>query len=230
VSGDGEPRGPRLATPIGRALRRSPGAIALASLVALAAVAADLLALRSASPYGWPRWLAALVALAILHRIGSGDRASSGLVRRPLPSVRYWVRATGLIGAAVAAIVAIALGAMWLAGADLPVPVLEPEDALRHAPRMIVVAPILEEIVWRAIVCAPIAALAGPWAAVAASGAGFALLHVAYGNPAPDNLVAGFVLAWAFLRSGTLAVPIVLHALGNLCALLAQLAAGAWGG
>jgi membrane protease YdiL (CAAX protease family) len=49
------------------------------------------------------------------------------------------------------------------------------------------------------------------------SGVLFALLHAAYGNLAPDNTIAGFVLAWAYLRSSSLLVPIVLHALGNLC-------------
>ncbi len=32
----------------------------------------------------------------------------------------------------------------------------------------------------------------------------------------PDNLVAGFFVAWAYLRSETIVIPIALHALGNL--------------
>ena len=55
----------------------------------------------------------------------------------------------------------------------------------------------------------------------AASGLLFGGLHVLYGNPGPDNLVAGFFLAWAILKSGSILVPLALHALGNLCVIAA---------
>jgi uncharacterized protein len=48
----------------------------------------------------------------------------------------------------------------------------------------------------------------------------FALLHVAYGNPGIDNTIGGFILTWAFLKSETILVPIVLHGLGNLAVLI----------
>ena len=44
----------------------------------------------------------------------------------------------------------------------------------------------------------------------------------------PDNFIAGFFLTWAYLKGGSLAVPVVLHALGNLCAVAAQAAAWHW--
>ena len=44
--------------------------------------------------------------------------------------------------------------------------------------------------------------------------------------PGPDNLIAGFFLAWAFLKSGSIIVPLALHALGNLCALVSWV--GMW--
>ena len=49
------------------------------------------------------------------------------------------------------------------------------------------------------------------------SGTVFALAHLVGGNPGPDNFIAGFILAWAFLKSGTLLIPILLHFAGNLC-------------
>jgi membrane protease YdiL (CAAX protease family) len=51
-------------------------------------------------------------------------------------------------------------------------------------------------------------------------------MHIVAGVPSPENLVGGFFLAWAFLKSSSIAVPVVLHSLGNLCALLGQV--GAW--
>jgi membrane protease YdiL (CAAX protease family) len=43
----------------------------------------------------------------------------------------------------------------------------------------------------------------------------FAWLHQLYGHLSPDNALAGLLLTWAYLRSGSLAVPIAPHALGN---------------
>jgi uncharacterized protein len=70
--------------------------------------------------------------------------------------------------------------------------------------------------------------LTGPWRAIAASGAVFALLHVAYGNPSPENLLGGFFLAWAYLRSGSVWLPVLLHSAGNLLCLAAQLGTWYW--
>jgi uncharacterized protein len=50
-----------------------------------------------------------------------------------------------------------------------------------------------------------------------ASGMIFGALHVLYGNPPPDNFIAGSFLAWAYLKIGTIVVPIASHLLGNLC-------------
>jgi membrane protease YdiL (CAAX protease family) len=54
----------------------------------------------------------------------------------------------------------------------------------------------------------------------------FGGLHVAYGNPSPENLVGCLFLAWAYLKSESIVVPVVLHGLGNLCVLALQV--GAW--
>jgi len=40
--------------------------------------------------------------------------------------------------------------------------------------------------------------------------------------------VGGFIPAWAFLKSESIAVPVLLHGLGNLCVLAAQVAAWYW--
>ena len=58
--------------------------------------------------------------------------------------------------------------------------------------------------------------LIGPWGTIFLSGCAFGALHFLYGNPAPDNFIAGYFLAWAYLKSGSVVVPIVLHSLGNL--------------
>jgi membrane protease YdiL (CAAX protease family) len=56
----------------------------------------------------------------------------------------------------------------------------------------------------------------------------FAALHLIHGNPSPENLAGGLILAWVYLKSEGLALPILLHSLGNLLALLMQVGAWFW--
>jgi membrane protease YdiL (CAAX protease family) len=51
---------------------------------------------------------------------------------------------------------------------------------------------------------------------------------VVFADPGPDNLIAGYFLAWAYLKSGTIVVPVMLHSLGNLCALVMHLGTWFW--
>jgi uncharacterized protein len=53
-------------------------------------------------------------------------------------------------------------------------------------------------------------------------------LHVLYGNAGPNNLVAGFFLAWSYLKSEAFLIPVALHSLGNFFVLLVQVAAWCW--
>ena len=90
---------------------------------------------------------------------------------------------------------------------------------------MCVAAPVLEETLYRLLVCVPLAGWRRPWLAIAASGLLFAALHFLYGNPSPENMIGGLILAWAYLKSETIVVPVLLHALGNLLVLAMQVAA-----
>jgi len=88
--------------------------------------------------------------------------------------------------------------------------------------RACLAAPVLEEAVYRFALCAPTAPILGRWPVIILSGLAFGWLHFIYGNPGPDNLIAGFLLAWAYLKSESILVPVVLHALGNFFVFLTQ--------
>lgn len=62
----------------------------------------------------------------------------------------------------------------------------------------------------------------GRWPTVIVSGAIFGLIHIVNGVAGPDNVVAGYFFAWAFLRSGSIALPTAMHAGGNLVVALLQ--------
>jgi membrane protease YdiL (CAAX protease family) len=48
------------------------------------------------------------------------------------------------------------------------------------------------------------------------------------GIASPENQIAGFLLAWAFLKIGTILVPLAMHSAGNLIALASHVAAWYW--
>jgi membrane protease YdiL (CAAX protease family) len=169
----------------------------------------------------------ALIALATLLRLTEGDISSLGLTM-PLQGWGYWCRATLLIGLVVAACIVVGLGAWVLAGRELPIYATAPSDLGPSFLRMCVFAPVLEEAIYRLVICVPLGVWLRPWGAIAVSGLAFGGLHLAYGNPSPENLVGGFFLAWAYLKSESIVVPVLLHGLGNLFALAGQVGAWYW--
>jgi hypothetical protein len=81
----------------------------------------------------------------------------------------------------------------------------------------VVIAPLGEELIFRGILLPGLARSSRPGTALAVSSIVFALVHVpSHGPSAVFPGVLGLVLGWTRLRTGGLAVPIVLHAANNL--------------
>lgn len=217
----------QLTTPIGQRFWDRPLAAATAGTIAVVVVAADLVLARS--PVGLPRYTLPAVAAAAYLLLTRGDRVSLGLVLTPVQGWGYWGKVAGILFVLGVAGLAVLCGVSKLAGWSWTIPQVSPEGIGEAVLRMWVTAPLMEEATYRLVLCAPLAVLLRPWGAVAVSGVVFAALHWVYGNPGPDNQVAGFFLAWAYLRSGTLLVPIAFHGAGNVCALGVHLLAYQWG-
>jgi hypothetical protein len=134
--------------------------------------------------------------------------------------LRFWLKAILILGLIVVAACLVAIPVARLFDRDLLALWSQAERPTEaRLLNACVKSPLLEELLYRAVLCAPLVALLGRKAVIVVSGLVFAWLHVRYGNPSPDNAVAGFLLGWAYLRSGSLLVPITLHALGNLAVL-----------
>jgi membrane protease YdiL (CAAX protease family) len=166
------------------------------------------------------------LSIGLLYALSRGDRRRVGLVLRPAPSFAFWVRICVMVAIALAVLAGLVL---WIAksiDALHSVPKLSPAE---FPSRLVWAAgwtPWFEEGIHRVALCSGLAlAGLGTRPIIAISGLTFGGLHMAYGNAAPDNLLAGFLLAWAYLRSGTAWVPIALHALGNAIILTSHRAA-----
>jgi len=206
-------------TPLGYTLQEPRAKAWLALGVALAAIGADFLLgsflLRS---------LVTGASVVIFVWLGQRDRASLGLVVRLRPGYRYWAKASLCVGVAVAAFCIVAGLLFRVMGTPLSIPATPPERILSALASYGIFAPVLEEALYRLILCVALVGIAGPWWTIFASGAIFAALHLVWGNASPDNFIAGYFLAWAFLKSGSILTPIVLHSLGNLCVLALHVA------
>jgi membrane protease YdiL (CAAX protease family) len=169
-----------------------------------------------------------LAALLALLALAGGDRASVGMIPVPVQGWKFWFRIGLVISLSVLA-VAILLAGVWL----LVVGQIRTnwdgqsdfDEAFREA---ILRAPIFEELIYRIAICVPVAACWGMRASIVVSGVLFGFLHVLYGNANPVNLIAGFFLAWTFLKSNTILVPMIIHLVGNLFFLYGQLALITW--
>ncbi|MDZ4684990.1 MAG: type II CAAX endopeptidase family protein [Planctomycetaceae bacterium] len=218
---------------IGRRLQNSPARLIAAVVIGLSVVIADLALSWWRTNYGGlenGRGTVAILGLVALVWLCEGDLAAVGLRIRPVQGWCCWIGWGLRIGLAVAACIAVGVGIGLGMGFVPPIHTTPPGRIGWALLGMCLIAPVLEETVYRLALCLPITAAIGPRTAIVVSGFVFGALHVVYGNPSPENLVGGFFLAWAYLKSQSLLMPVLLHSLGNLCALAAQVAAWFWFG
>lgn len=181
------------------------------------------------SARGFPVWMRAVLAMAVLAvylMSGVADCKSLGIRMRPIQPVSYWIRITVILAVLMLVPILTYAGVAKSLGWGLTIPRIAPDQAISVFLHMIVIAPIVEESIYRLVLCFPTTAVIGSTGTIILSGTIFAGLHFVYGNPSPDNCLAGYVLTWAYLKSGSLLVPITLHSLGNCVAFAVQL--GAW--
>lgn len=164
-----------------------------------------------------------LFSTLVLVWLCDGDLVSLGLRWSPRQGWRIWLRWSWHLLLLIGVALAVGFGVARLVGYEFPIATTPPRWAAWRFVWMCIYAPLLEELLFRFILCTPLARFWGHWITIAISGTLFALVHMVYGAASPENLVAGFFLAWAYLKSESLVVPILLHSGGNFLALVAQL-------
>jgi uncharacterized protein len=213
---------------IGRALE-TRAQIWAAGFTGSITLAADFLLSQAHSVPLYRRALLALAALGILLWLARCDRSSLGLRLRPAQGWRYWVNVSTIAAGSILLISAIyflVVPESW----KLLVLLGEYTRYSGFWSRFVfscVQVPLIEETLYRVVLCVSFISVLGPAPTICLSGVLFAALHFVYGNPAPDNVIAGFVLGWAYVKSGAVSVPILMHSIGNLAAVAIQLAAAA---
>jgi membrane protease YdiL (CAAX protease family) len=151
-----------------------------------------------------------------------------GFRAAPVDGWRFWL----VVGAVAAGVLVLLLaGTVLLARFTTHVP--SPLAArphvidLRRFLTLVVLAPVLEEILYRGLLCSAAEPVLGRRGAIACSGAMFAIAHLIANKLDVTTLTAGFLLSWAFLRSRSLWIPIGFHAAGNLAVVGGHIAVAA---
>jgi uncharacterized protein len=216
-------------TEIGQRLKITRGRLLTATAIGVLIIAVDFVLIYWDYYYTsiQGRGAIAVIGLAAYIRLVDGHLPAIGLRITPIQGWWYWCRIAFYLGSIILALM-ILVGAIWiLIGAELPKPhTIKPDAIIPSFFRMCVFTPVLEETKYRLILCVPLAVLLGPWLTVVVGGIIFGALHFAYDNPGLDNMLAGFILTWSFLKSGSLAIPVILHSLGNLFIL--GMSIGSW--
>lgn len=154
-----------------------------------------------------------------------GDRKWDSLgLRLPIQPWRYWIKISGILGGV--GLLAAILGYVfqdYLAQQNMNWKFSNWISAGAWFLQMGLRYPLIEEIIYRGLLCSVLLPRIGFWPTVVADGLAFSGLHYLWGVAEPINLVAGFLLSWSFLKSGSLLVPFLFHSLGNIVAGLAHL-------
>jgi membrane protease YdiL (CAAX protease family) len=113
-----------------------------------------------------------------------------------------------------------------------PQNVHDPDDFLPWLLHAVVLAPLLEEFLYRGLVHRYTRGYFKKWEAIAISGLVFWLLHWLYFGfvTFPNHLFAGCLFAWCYERTRSLLAPTLLHAAGNLLLGLGDMAYHTWPG
>ena len=168
----------------------------------------------------------ALIAFAIYVCLCDGDLGSLGLRASPRQGWKPWIRISAMIVCAITLCLIVGFGALLLMGSKLPVYNHDRAFVPSLFLHMCVVSPVLEEVLYRVVVCLALVRTIGCINTIVVNGVLFALLHFLYGNPSPENMVGGFFLAWIYFKSETILLPLLFHSIGNMVALSCQLASG----
>jgi membrane protease YdiL (CAAX protease family) len=172
--------------------------------------------------YSWTRAILPLAALLIISGQRGAKPGKGWPSRHPYGGWRLWAK----VSLIVTAWALLFWGALFWVSSLIPwaphLPQLNPQELPNLMLYACLLAPLLEEGVYRLLLCTALATRFRHRTVIFISGTLFALLHYAYGNLALTNAVAGYLLAWVYLMSSSVWLTMLWHSFGNLMILLAE--------
>jgi membrane protease YdiL (CAAX protease family) len=172
--------------------------------------------------------LTALCGLIVMGAVRGWNWRELGFRGAPVDGWRFWL----VVGAVVSGVLVLLMAGMVLLAkftTHVPSPLAARPNVidLRTFLTLVVLAPVLEEILYRGLLCTAAEPVLGRRGAIVCSGLIFALAHLIANKLNLATLTAGFLLSWAFLRSRSLWIPLGFHAAGNLAVVAGHIAVAA---
>ena len=171
------------------------------------------------------RALTALLILCLLLISRRATPATLGLTTVGLGSDARWIVKVSVVVFAGYLVLALVFAGACRAGLVDPARILKARDFVnldqfrRYLLVGIIVAPVFEELVYRSLAVPAFAGWLGNGWAIFLSGPLFYFLHIViYDRPwfLFSYALAGWILAWAFIRCNNVWTPVILHSLGNV--------------
>lgn len=185
-------------------------------LAGVLAVAFDMFLVYKGHAFSWVRALLPMIALLFFDEQRRKRPSKGWPGMTPNGGTRLWMKVSLIVSAWAILLWVLLYGVSALFDVGPGFAKIDPDHVPVQFFSVTLIAPILEEGVYRILLCTALATKFRHRTVVAISGTLFALLHLLYGNLAPTNLLAGYLLSWAYLMSGSLWIPIVWHAVGNM--------------
>lgn len=207
---------------IGKGLRQAPRLLVATTALAVAILVSAFI-LTTPSGQSFDPGRGTYLTLAMIGCLYLGfvaahlpdTAAALGFRRAPKQGWLFWLR----VGAALSVVqlIVVVIVLQFFPGISLGRP-----EALtwQRFLSLCLIAPMAEEILFRMLICPPAVAVTGSWCGIILSGVVFAFAHFIAGVATLDNLMGGFFLAWLFVKSETILVPIALHSISNLILLI----------
>ena len=183
---------------------------------ALLAVTADLLLVMQGFAFSWLRVLLPMIALLFFDEQRRKRPGVGWLHSRPNGGWRLWAKVSLIVGGWALLLWFLLYGIASRVDWGPGFPSIDPKEVPWLLFPVCVLAPLIEEGVYRVLLCTALATRFRHRTVIIISGTLFALLHFTYGTLAPTNLLAGYLLSWAYLMSGSLWVPVIWHSAGNM--------------
>ena len=188
------------------------------------AVVADILLVIKVSgfSYSWTRAILPVIALLLIDQQRRQRPSKGWPSRHPNGGWRLWAKVSLIVTGWALLFWSALFGVSALVSWAPHFPQLDPQQVPSLLLPGCVSSPLVEEGVYRLLLCTALSTRFRHRTIIIISGTAFAALHLAYGNLALTNFVAGYLLSWAYLMSGSLWLTVLWHGFGNLAILGAQ--------
>ncbi|MBN2362641.1 CPBP family intramembrane metalloprotease [candidate division WOR-3 bacterium] len=161
-----------------------------------------------------PRKILAIGSLILILVLSKGNLPSNGFSINFYPCKKFWL-ITSLVAFFVTVFFLSIYGSYLFFSGRQNTATIPKEFLFRQLKYFAFEIPLIEETIYRVVLCASLRSVAGYKTTIFISGTLFAFLHFIYGNPAIDNILGGYFLSWAFLTGKSIIIPVVFHSAGN---------------